>query len=104
MQDHGDGRRRTGARLSAELTIFRRRERDRLRARFADQMMPHGIRRSFGAVGGARLAEHARDVNGDRVAADAQCVGDFLVGPAEGQQSQDFQLATGQPDRLASQS
>ena len=70
----------------------------------AKQVMPRRVRCSFGSIGRACLAQHVCDVNGDSVGADAQRASDFLVGPAKGQQFQDFQLATGQPDRFASQS
>jgi hypothetical protein len=63
--------------------------------------MPDGIRGGFGPVGRARFAEHACDMNGDRVGADKQRVADFLVGPANGEQSENFKLATGQTGRFA---
>src|SRR5947208_6798052 len=58
-----------------------------------DQALPDGVEDGLGAVGYAELPVHVADVVADGLVADAEPVGDLLVGETLGQQAKDLHLA-----------
>src|SRR5207244_6130371 len=84
---------RAAAPTASTANPTRDRSRTTVMASGFDQALPDGIEDGLGAVRDAELPVHVADVVADGLVADAEPVGDLLVGEALGEQAQDLHLA-----------